>query len=223
MAKYRDGSYQMPFEYSCFISYRHGRHRSTKRMLDAVVDGLRGELDTYFDKDVYVDTSRLKGGDFFNRSLATALCKSVCMVVLYTPNYFSLEHAYCAREFRAMEKLERKRIKLLSTTPSQGLIIPIVLRGPHLFPKDIQNKRLFYDFSNSLLHASPESVVDTRKEDFHSMASYMFERYKEYSSGTANPCEDCDQFRFPTEREVQPFLEKVSPTFLDLPWRRKTP
>ena len=83
----------MPLKYSCFISYRH----TQEDIVQDLVSSLKRELGRWSDLDVYVDTSRLEGGDFFNRELAKALCESVCLIVVYTPTYFSKQHSYCAR------------------------------------------------------------------------------------------------------------------------------
>ena len=102
----------MPFRYSCFISYRAGdRQREnpyTVTLLKALQKHLGHELGLLLEEEVsqvFVDWRRLQGGYFFNATLAHALCQSVCMLVVYTPTYFSLVHPYCAREYRAMEAL----------------------------------------------------------------------------------------------------------------------
>ena len=74
---------------------------------------LSAELEFLVDKPPYLDRDRLKGGEFYNEALASNLCKSACLVVLYTPVYFSLDHMYCAREYRAMEQIELARQRLL--------------------------------------------------------------------------------------------------------------
>jgi len=73
----------MPFEHSCFISY------STSGLVPKVIEHLHEALSYEIeslmrDKDVYLDEKRLRGGDFIDNSLAAALCKSVCMIMIYT-------------------------------------------------------------------------------------------------------------------------------------------
>lgn len=75
----------MPLQYSCFVSYRH----SQDDIVQELVASLKRELSRWLDMDVYVDKERLKGGMLFNRELAKALCESVCLIVVYTPTYFS--------------------------------------------------------------------------------------------------------------------------------------
>ena len=134
----------MPLQYSCFISYRHGQDDIAKNLASS----LGTELGLWLDMDVYIDKGRLQGGDFFNNELAKALCESVCLVVVYTPTYFSKQHTYCAREYKAMEALEEQRLKELGLPKNKqhGLIIPIVYRGESKLPKSITNERNYHLF-----------------------------------------------------------------------------
>jgi hypothetical protein len=101
----------MPFKHACFISYRrHEQSELSERFIADLCSAVRNELAVLLDEDLYIDRERLRGGAFFNPALADALCKSVCMIVVYTPTYFSREHLYCAREYLAMEKLEKTRL-----------------------------------------------------------------------------------------------------------------
>jgi len=99
----------MPLKYSCFISYRH----TQKDIVQGLVTSLKTELSRWLDMDVYLDEERLKGGEFFNAKLAQAICESVCLIVVYTPTYFSDKNTYCAREYKAMEELEQVRFDKL--------------------------------------------------------------------------------------------------------------
>ena len=80
------------------------------RKIDDLCAALRNELAVMIEEDIFIDRERMRGGTLFDPSLARALCKSVCMVVIYTPTYFSKKHSYCAREYRAMETLEQQRL-----------------------------------------------------------------------------------------------------------------
>ena len=138
----------MPFKYSCFISYRHGQRKMAERIINDLSDALASELELWLEQEVYVDRERLKGGDFYNEALATALCESVCMIMIFTPTYFSSDHTFCAREYKAMEKLEEQRFLAIGgqTDKKRGLIIPIVFRGEDSLPKEIKDRRLYYNF-----------------------------------------------------------------------------
>src|SRR2546426_8403805 len=119
----------MPLEYSCFISYPHGKGKSLESFIKEFVAALSDEIYAQTRKDIWVDYKRLEGGYLFNEQIAADLCKTACMITIYTPLYFDREHTYCAREFKAMEDLETERTRILKNKmdPARGLIIPIVL------------------------------------------------------------------------------------------------
>jgi hypothetical protein len=130
----------MGFNNACFISYRHGLEPGTQDFYEAFRQELAHQVDFYLPgMPVYLDTERLRGGDFYNSDLARALCSSVCMVSLYIPTYFDLQHTYTAREYRAMVDLEQQRLPLIPAVDWKGLIIPIILRGSP--PEEIRGER----------------------------------------------------------------------------------
>ena len=121
----------MAFEYSAFISYRHGRYKLAHKIINDLFEAISSELELLRTEKVFIDRGRMKGGAFHEKVIAEALCKSVCMIVVFTPTYFNKDFPYCAREFRAMELMEKQRLLLLHGTRESvnGLIIPIVFRG----------------------------------------------------------------------------------------------
>jgi hypothetical protein len=137
----------MPIKHACFISYRHGQRKLAERIINDLSDALASELEAWLEQDVYVDRERLKGGEFYNEALAQALCESVCMILIFTPTYFSIDHTFCAREYKAMERLEEQRFQALGgrVDKRRGLIIPIVFRGEDYLPKEIKERRLYYN------------------------------------------------------------------------------
>src|SRR5215510_8791933 len=92
----------MPFKYSCFISYCHGKEDLVRTFIEELKKALKRHLDAYLDEGVYIDEERLRGGDLYNEKLAEAICQSVCMIVVYMPKYE--RHPYCLREYAAMEE-----------------------------------------------------------------------------------------------------------------------
>ncbi len=143
----------MPFKYSCFISYRHGQKDLVERFVRDLHKALENEIKPLTDLDVFIDWGRLEGGDFFNEHLTRALCESVCLIVVFTPTYFSDTYSYCAREYKGMEILEAQRLELLgaSADKEHGLIIPIVLRGEENMPSEVRDRRQYHDFTKFAL------------------------------------------------------------------------
>src|SRR5262245_8245574 len=100
------------FQYGCYVSYRRDQ-AITRRFVKDLAQGLSYELAPLLDPAVFVDESELVAGARFEKKIADAMCRSVCMIFVFTPTYFSESHPLCAREFRAMEQIETKRMSLL--------------------------------------------------------------------------------------------------------------
>ena len=113
----------MPFQYACFISYRRTNQSILDRFVKDLSEGLTFELAPYLDLGVFTDPAMGAAGETFEQAISTALCHSVCMIPVYTPNYFSTAHPYCAREFKLMQGLEEQRLKTLEAEDrNQGLM-----------------------------------------------------------------------------------------------------
>ncbi len=212
----------MPFEHSCFISYRHPNHQLGRRIVNELYEGLCSELELMTDKDVYLDLEGLRGGDLYNEALARELFHSVCMIVIYVPSYFSLDHTYCAREYKAMEDLEEERFKLLSNPADKvkGLIIPIVFRGVDRIPDTIKSRRQYYDFSGFLA-----SDVELHKHYKYSagiknVAQDVFERCNIFELLGSDPCPASnDSFLLPPAEEIEPWIKGMIPETQIFPGR----
>jgi hypothetical protein len=116
------------FNYSSFISYRHGQSDIKQRLIQEFHRALSGELELLRNEETFVDTERLKGGDFYNEALSRAMYESATLILIYQPNYFDLQYPYCAREYLAMRALEAERLALLPNADLVGetaLLIPV--------------------------------------------------------------------------------------------------
>jgi len=212
----------MAFEYPCFISYRnHEQSELAEKFIVDLYTALRNELAVWVDEDLFLDRQRLRGGVLYNSALARALCKSACMIVVYTPTYFSRKHLYCAREYRAMETLEQLRLSRLQRELSKdcGLIIPIILRGEEVLPSVIKASRHYYTFERFSL----TSREITRNPDFETeirqIAAEIHFRWQMLArTGDDLTC-DCDNFDLPSEIEVQPWLDAMAQPANPFPFR----
>src|SRR5829696_2967667 len=101
----------MPFEFSCFISYRHSSVASGASYVREFIDGFTEELERWTDYPVSLDEKRLTAGDFVDETLAAKLSRSATLVVLYTPTYFSVQKPFCSREYFGMLDLESRRLQ----------------------------------------------------------------------------------------------------------------
>jgi hypothetical protein len=210
----------MPFKYSCFISYRHTTEYKGKSYTERIVEDLKAELELRVSHEVYRDTERLKGAAFYQEALASALCKSICMVVLYWPTYFSREHTFCAREFKAMEELEKKRLQLLQNEAEKqnGLIVIIALRDFELIPASIKERRFCRDFEAYTL--KPNMRRDPRfQTDVIEISKYIADRVRAFQALVTDPFTECDQFRLPGEEDILPWVTQLSHPPVALPSR----
>jgi hypothetical protein len=212
----------MPFEHACFVSYRHHEQSQlAERFILDLCGALRNELTLLVEEDIFVDRERMQGGTLFNPALANALCKSACMIVVYTPTYFSWAHTYCAREYRAMEKLEEARFARLNSQQGReaGLIIPVILRGRESLPEAIRAQRHCYTFERFCL-SSRELARNRQFEDrVREIASVIHARKNALAPWADELTCDCHSFVFPTEEEVRPWLEKMIPSTNPFPFR----
>ena len=202
----------MPLEYACFLSYRHGQHALMTTIVNSLHEALSSELEALTGREVYFDRERLRGGQFYNVALSAALCRSACLVALYSPTYFDRTHLYCSREYRAMELLEAQRLQALHATADKanGLIIPIIFRGARYFPEQIKSHRQYYDFEEFSL-TNPDL---TRHPNFAGtitkIANYVADRYHALSSHGSDICTGCDSFVFPGDDVVAPWVDQIA-------------
>jgi hypothetical protein len=201
----------MPFSNACFISYRHTDIPTNRAIIQQTVDALKAELDGRVPLPVFLDVDRLQGGMFYNEALATSLCSSVCMVMLYWPTYFSTEHTFCSREYKAMERLEAHRLSLLPDPlqRQKGLIVTIAFRDFDQIPAEIKQNRLVVNFE---AHSLRRNMA--RKQEFindiYKIGNYISERCRAFGNvPPPDPCVDCSQCRLPAEQEILPWLRQV--------------
>ncbi|MBI3302336.1 MAG: hypothetical protein HYZ72_09725 [Deltaproteobacteria bacterium] len=103
-----------------------------------------------------------QGSEFFNKKIEKALCESVCMIVVFTPTYFSGTHFYCVREYKAMVELEKRRLGSLLKLYSleeQGTYFPCVVAtldaagvGAGLKPAPTGDRRIVKEVSLGIGH-----------------------------------------------------------------------
>lgn len=200
----------MPLRNACFVSYRHGQYELMKEFTADFCTALCSELEPMLDGGgVYLDNERLRGGDFYNDALTRNLYESATMVMLYTPTYFHQEHTYCAREYKAMEALERERLSRLGlvSDTNHGLIIPVVLRGLKHLPEEIRRSRKCYDFESFQLGGRRLSRHPRFAPAIREIATYVYDRYRELRELPEEAFSGGDRFSLPDDCEIGPFLQ----------------
>jgi len=205
----------MAFEYCCFVSYSHNEGTLPVRFIRDLFDSLSSEIGA-LTRDIgtcCVDWDRLRGGDFYNKRLSKALCRSVCMIMVYTPTYFDKRHTYCAREFKAMETIESARLRLLGDlSDDHGLIIPIIYRGYGYLNPYIKDRE-HYDFSGYIPGKDGENALlthSTYAPQIKGIAEYVYDRYSRLNE--LWDTSECRDFELPSENDSQSWLDRVCVT-----------
>jgi hypothetical protein len=198
----------MPYEYCCFISYPHGQDDVLVPFVDDFVKGLETEIYAQIRKKVWIDYNFLTGGYKQDQEIGPDICKSACMIVLYTPLYFDTEHTYCARELKAMQDLEEQRLQLVKDK-GKGLIIPVILRGEKRFPAALSEKRLYYKFTDIEFNNPLEKIRVKYSKEIREIAEYIVDRCEMLDEVANKIPRDCDQYCLPSPDDAKKFVETV--------------
>lgn len=195
---------------ACFISYRNPRDRGASEIVQKFFEALETQIDLILQGiPIFYDKSRLSTGDFFNDKMSYHLCRSACMVLIYTPLYFDIEHPYCAREYKTMLDLEQKRLgKGIVGLENTGLIIPVVLRGKDYMPEEIKNNRQYHDFQDVAKKEDFLNAKNTRK--ICDLASLIADRYLLLCKYRIFDNVDCDKFKFYEVTDINDWLNDIA-------------
>lgn len=190
--------------YSCFISYCHGQQDLTLKFINQLTHAIKAYLEPYLDEEVYIDTERLKPGYQHSEAIADAICRSLCMIVVYSPRYE--KHKYCLREFEAMREVERNRQALLGKKAMRGkrLIIPIIFRtriGGEI-PDELKEADVYCDFSTFTTASSDISEDADYVGQIEKIAQVIVEHYNDLDHADYDITGSCENFELPSEDDV---------------------
>ena len=206
----------MPFKYACFLSYRVGAEPGANNLYLTLKQKLAEQVDLYMPGlGIYLDRERLQGGDLYNSELAHALCHSVCMVVLFSPQYFDAEHTYCAREYQAMVRLEGLRLGLSEQDIPKGLIVPVIIRGS--LPQAIREQRHSFSLSDHLLVAADLGRKPVGRV-LRDIAELIYQRYLYQKSIEQRLCRLCPGFELPSPTDVADMIRDYTTPPKAMPW-----
>lgn len=210
----------MPFKYSCFISYRHQQGKLARRIINDLYTALSNEVELLTDKEIFVDWQRLEAGYLLDKSLARELCQSVCMIVVYTPTYFDIEHNYCAREYKAMVGLEKERLDQLGQQGDDiyGLIIPIVFRGEKSLPDELK-QRLYLNFETFTLYEAEMIENPVYAPEIRKLAEYIAGRCQVFDRFPQDLTVNCAKFTLPSMQQIKDWLKKLQAVPAPFPGR----
>jgi hypothetical protein len=190
--------------YSCFISYCHGQQELTQKFIDQLTRAIKSYLEPFLDEEVYIDTERLNPGYEHSEAIADAICKSLCMIVVYSPRYE--KHMYCLREFEAMREVEKKRKAVLGNGAMRGrrLIIPIIFRTRinGEIPEELKETNTYCDFSKFTTASSDISQNAEYVAEIEKIARTIVEHYNELEDAGYDIGSSCNTFELPDEADV---------------------
>jgi TIR domain len=134
-------------EYSAFISYRHTNILTI--YAEEFVKDLEDEL-KHISKHhkIFFDKNRING--IIEKTIAPALCKSVCMVVLFSPTYYEYDNheiPWCVQELVAFHDSEIERLATLQGHLDDGdcFIIPVLFNAEeHMLPLIIKERTVHH-------------------------------------------------------------------------------
>jgi len=209
-------------KYACYISYARS---AQGKLMDVFLRNLTTALDDYLgafmDEGIYFDKERLSPGYDYQRTLAQAICQSVCMIVVYTSLYANTP--YCLQEFLAMEQIEKKRRDVIRTVlgrnTDRSMIIPIVIKGDRDEDLPPKIKGIHYlDLSKFFLQGNASrrpifrKVIQEIAEDIYSSYRYLKEMER-----NGHGRQDCDNFDFPSVEEASISWGKKKGPLADFP------
>ncbi len=211
------------FKWACFVSYRHGQGDLLKDFIEELSKALTNRLGFMgMALEVFVDKDRLNPSYSVTPGLAEAICRSVCMIVVYNNGYFDKNNPFCAREFCAMVELEDERLRANNIDPKLNLIIPIMIRHPEHIPAEIFDRNPC-DFSD--IYTNPEEyhrvlrlkskIKQTTLEivygdEIDKIASIIMDVYHQLTNLDKDIFMRCGDSVFPTEEKVNQLLQKTS-------------
>jgi len=160
----------MGFEYSCFISYRHGGLSDCVKRLKTDIEA-RLKMDSPKPLPVFLDETRMSAGDLLDPKLARALCKSAVFVMAYQPSYFHKSSTCCTQEFVAFLGHEQRRLNEIKNKNANlaleeyHQIISVAFSDDPKYnkiPSEV-SKRLYENWSSDLLSTSWDNFVKDAK------------------------------------------------------------
>lgn len=112
-----EGLARAGFRYYAFISYpntdaqlRQFARRCWRHLEGKLAQNLPCLTDGEPRQYVFLDAVSIREGALWEPALSKGICESVAMIALCVPMYAHPQHAWCGREWAAMEELARQRL-----------------------------------------------------------------------------------------------------------------
>jgi hypothetical protein len=169
---------------------------------------LDNHINLYVNKNAFIDISELGAGCDFDEKLSLSICKSIFMIVVFTPPYKDKDHIYCQREYMAMERIEKERIKKLGGRINNSrMIVPIIFRGKE---SDLPSNMKNIQYLDIAKFTTASMDLENNREfniEIDKIARTIYEYSKAFERQNIDPCK-CDSFKLPAEKKIKPWEEK---------------
>ncbi|SRR5260221_7629025 len=197
--------------YPCFISFRHFGDAISEAFIKQFFECLKGYLNPLVGKEPFIDFERMQPGYSLKPAIADALCKSACMIVIWSPQYFNEEQIWCAMEYKAMKELEKKRLGLLPNTENyKKLIIPVIYRGSKYYPSNLSQETLYLNLEKFALYEPPMAENKNFAAEIEKLANYIYERIAVLKTLNNNQFGNCGDFGLPTNADTLQFIQRLN-------------
>jgi hypothetical protein len=205
----------MSFEHACFISYRNGdrkdagqdlRRQDISDTLNAFARDLRDELK----RELLTHTNPKKCLIFLDQdaeclppnaqlmpTFSQAVCKSVCMVVIFTRHYLDKDHLTCATELEGMLRRLKNRCSEMKIHEENATkwIATAVFREPDRVPAILTNN-VFGDFSDYQNSSTPLRDNENYRKYIKGLAKNIADLWEDIKDnhGQTDFFKGCDTF-----------------------------
>lgn len=194
--------------YPCFISFRHYGDEISDSFVRQFEECLSAELVPLIGSRPFIDYNRMSPGYSLSQSIQQALCQSACMIIIWSPQYLTEDHIWCAMEFYAMLELEKRRLQNLPQTErAKKLIIPVIYRGSKFYPSSLDDT-LYLNFEKFTLYNSEMIKNEFFADKIKDLAEYIFERIEAFKTHGYTPWGDCADFNLPSRTDSIEFIKK---------------
>lgn len=200
------------FDYSCYVSYFLDGSKTSQDFVQELVSVLGDYINRYSreKKKIYIESAIRRGDSTYAMERALAICRSVCMIIVFSPPYF--REPYCVREYLAMKTLEKQRVESMRANINERfeMIIPITYTG-RLYPDEL-NRHPFnrYDFSQVALKRGRMRIENRNHlACLDEIARYIQELDTYFNQFGVRP--SCKNFLLPSELEALAWQRTLPP------------
>jgi hypothetical protein len=184
-----------------------------EKLIQHVVRAIKDHVEMYtHEHDVYFDQNRLTPGYQYDERLATAICHSACMIIVYWPSY--LESDYCIKEIQAMLAIEKAR-REISGLGLRGcrLFVPVIIRGKFEdLPLEVPHGCHYLDYKGQSIRPDFNIGDDPiMSEQLYKIAEYVQELCNKMKVAEDKLFQCCEGFIFPADAETLALTSNVQP------------